>query len=161
MTSIFSNSGFHTPAERLVGSGVGCRGGGQKSASPKYVKCVLQYCHIFFTMQHLTGSWVNTYLLLRVAGFQPAKKNGTTGPFCTPQPPLSSQAWKHRGAYSYIGGYDTQDHDLGCMLCIEASLDIFCWLSKVSFNVPFDKMHLLYLFPHQRKCSKCQHASGV
>ena len=44
--------------------------------------------------------------------------------FCTPQPPSSSQAWKHKGASSSIGGYkgasssiggyDTRDHDLGC-----------------------------------------------
>ena len=66
--------------------------GGQKSVGQKSVKFVLQYCYTLFTVQHLAGSWVHTYLLLMVAGFQPAKRNGTTGPFCTPQPPLSSQA---------------------------------------------------------------------
>ena len=46
----------------LVGSGLGWRGRGQKSAGQISVKFVLQYCHTFFTLQHLAGSWVHTYL---------------------------------------------------------------------------------------------------
>ena len=101
--------------------------GWQKSAGQKSMKFVWHCCHSFFTFWHLTGYLVHTFLLLRVASFQPAKKiNGITGPFCTSQPLLCPQAWKFWGASSFIRGHDTQDHDLGHMLCIEVYLSTDC-----------------------------------
>ena len=107
---------------------------GQKSAGQKSVKFVLQYCHTFFTVQHLTGSWVFTYLLLRVAGFQPAKKKGTTGPYCTPQPLLSSQAWKPLGGHLLPLGVMTPRTMIWAVCCVQmlpltSSIDLARYLS--------------------------------
>ena len=88
---------------------------GQKSAGQKSVKYVLQYCHTFFTVQHLTGSWVHTYLLLRVAGFQPAKRMVLQDLFVHLSPYSHPTLEYHLGVSSSIGGYDAQDHDLGCI----------------------------------------------
>ena len=109
-------------------------------------------------LRHLEGSWVQTYLLLRVVGFQPTKKIILQDNFVHLSPYSVPWLENVRGLLS-ISGHDFQDYYLSCMLCVEPSLDIFQWLSKVFVNLLIEKLNLLYLFPHQRKCSHLQYTS--
>ena len=100
----------------------------------------MQYCRTFSPCSTWQGPGSTHSCSWGWPAFNKKKTNGTTGPICTPQPPLYSQAWKQSGVSSSIRGYDSQDHDL---LCSDAAIDIFYWLCKVFVNLLIDKFNML------------------
>ena len=64
------------------------------------------------------------YLLLWVISFQPGLKDTIIEPCSTPQPnSLPRLENIYQGHLLSIRGHDTQNHDLGCMLRAECTLD--------------------------------------